>query len=50
LYTSGIENNALQDPDAKITSIKSANKFFSEDKDHSFEAKVRAALYELKPE
>jgi hypothetical protein len=29
-----------QDPDAKITSIRAANKFFSEDKDRTFEAKV----------
>lgn len=30
-----------QDPAAKITSVKAAQKFFSEDKDRAFEAKVR---------
>jgi hypothetical protein len=29
-----------QDPAAKLTSIKAAQKFFSEDKERSFEAKV----------
>jgi hypothetical protein len=29
-----------QDPAAKVTSIKAAQKFFSEDKERSFEAKV----------
>jgi vacuolar protein sorting-associated protein 16 len=29
-----------QDPAAKIQSVKAAQKFFSEDKDHAFEAKV----------
>ena len=33
-----------QDPAAKITSVKAAQKFFSEDKDRSFEAKVYIAL------
>lgn len=31
---------SFQDPAAKITSIKAAQKFFSEDKERSFEAKV----------
>lgn len=30
-----------QDPTSRITSVKAAQKFFSEDKDRSFEAKVR---------
>lgn len=31
----------LQDPVSKINSVKAAQKFFSEDKDRSFEARVR---------
>ena len=30
----------MQNPDAKILAVKAAQKFFSEDKDRSFEAKV----------
>jgi hypothetical protein len=37
-------NIARQDPEAKITAIKAAHKFFSEDKDRSFEAKVYSVL------
>ena len=33
-------DTALQDPAAKLASVKAAQKFFSEDKDRSFEAKV----------
>lgn len=39
LLTDGL---SLQDPAAKTTSVKAAQKFFSEDKDRSFEAKVNA--------
>jgi vacuolar protein sorting-associated protein 16 len=35
-----------QDPAAKITSIKAAQKFFSEDKERSFEAKVRCSYFD----
>lgn len=35
----------LQDPNAKITAVKAAQKFFSEDKDRAFEAKVSATLF-----
>jgi len=31
----------LQDQQAKVTAVKAAQKFFSEDKDRSFESKVR---------
>ncbi|KAL5523006.1 VPS16 [Sanghuangporus sanghuang] len=34
------EARAMKNPDAKITSIKAAQKFFSEDKDRAFEAKM----------
>ncbi|KAA1472557.1 vacuolar assembling/sorting protein VPS16 [Dentipellis sp. KUC8613] len=34
------EASRMQDPTAKITSVKAAQKFFSEDKDRSFEAKM----------
>ena len=37
-------SHILQDPTSKVTAIKSAQKFFSEDKDHSFEAKVSLPL------
>lgn len=30
----------MQDPNAKISAVKAAQKFFSEDKDRAFEAKV----------
>ncbi|THH19130.1 hypothetical protein EW146_g1994 [Bondarzewia mesenterica] len=33
------EAGSMQDPNAKITAIKAAQKFFSEDKEHAFEAK-----------
>jgi hypothetical protein len=39
---------SFQDPAAKITSIKAAQKFFSEDKERSFEAKVGFSRSELK--
>ncbi|KAJ3716820.1 Vps16, C-terminal region-domain-containing protein [Lentinula guzmanii] len=34
------EASRMQDPSARITAVKSAQKFFSEDKDRSFEAKI----------
>ncbi|TFY83531.1 hypothetical protein EWM64_g490 [Hericium alpestre] len=34
------EASRMQDPTAKITSVKAAHKFFSEDKDRAFEAKM----------
>jgi len=34
------EAQSMQDPNAKITSIKSAQKFFSEDRERGFEAKM----------
>lgn len=34
------EAEAMQDPAAKIANVKSAQKFFSEDKERGFEAKV----------
>ena len=36
-----------QDPAAKVTSIKAAQKFFSEDKERSFEAKVGLSYFDL---
>ena len=30
----------MQDPSAKISAVKAAQKFFAEDKDRTFEAKV----------
>ena len=38
-------DTALQDPAAKLASVKAAQKFFSEDKDRSFEAKVCVSQY-----
>lgn len=35
---------SLQDQQAKMTAVKAAQKFFSEDKDRSFESKVRNAV------
>lgn len=32
--------SGMKDPSAKMTSVKAAQKFFSEDKDRAFEAKV----------
>jgi hypothetical protein len=40
LYFCQANNILPQDPAAKVTSIKAAQKFFSEDKERSFEAKV----------
>jgi hypothetical protein len=37
-----------QDPAAKLTSIKAAQKFFSEDKERSFEAKVGLSHLDLR--
>ncbi|KAJ3996424.1 Vps16, C-terminal region-domain-containing protein [Lentinula boryana] len=34
------EASRMQDPSARISAVKSAQKFFSEDKDRSFEAKI----------
>ena len=34
------EAATMQDPESKITAVKAAQKFFSEDKDRAFEAKV----------
>jgi hypothetical protein len=34
-----------QDPTAKIATVKAAQKFFSEDKDRSFEAKVYIPMF-----
>ncbi|KAJ3980946.1 Vps16, C-terminal region-domain-containing protein [Lentinula detonsa] len=34
------EASRMQDPSARMTAVKSAQKFFSEDKDRSFEAKI----------
>lgn len=39
------EAATMQDPTAKITSIKAAQKFFSEDKERGFEARVRPPIY-----
>jgi hypothetical protein len=36
-----------QDPAAKVTSIKAAQKFFSEDKERSFEAKVGLSHFDV---
>ncbi len=37
-----------QDPAARLTSIKAAQKFFSEDKERSFEAKVGLSHFDLR--
>jgi hypothetical protein len=42
------DNTVSQDPAARITSVKAAQKFFSEDKDKSFEAKVMYLLLVLR--
>ena len=45
LHSSNIQTliHVTQDPNAKVTAVKAAHKFFSEDKERAFEAKVLQA-------